>query len=207
MRTDELQQLFDALSAPLVLYARQWCAAPDDAVQEAFIDLANSPVAPDRPKAWLYTTTRRKAQNIARAELRRRRHHAQASVGQPQIVQSATVETQSAWFRPTHESLLAEEVARGLESLNGEQREILVARIWGELSFEELATLLGCSLSSAHRRYSNALGALKSILTHACDESSHDVSCTSKSNGRPLQVDIQVETLKHPTAHPTAQPE
>lgn len=202
MRTDELQQLFDALSAPLVLYARQWCAAPDDAVQEAFIDLANNPVAPDCPKAWLYTTTRRKAQNIARAELRRRRHHEQASVEQPQIVQSAAGEPQSAWFRPTHGSLLAEEVARGLESLSGEQREILVARIWGELSFEELAALLGCSLSSAHRRYTSALEALKSILTHACDESSHDVTCTSKSNGGPRQADVQVNPLKHPTAQP-----
>jgi RNA polymerase sigma-70 factor (ECF subfamily) len=74
MPIDNLQELFASLSNALVLYARQWCRTPEDAVQEAFIDLANCSSEPTYPKAWLYTTTRRKAQNIARAESRHRNH-------------------------------------------------------------------------------------------------------------------------------------
>jgi RNA polymerase sigma-70 factor (ECF subfamily) len=60
MPSDNLQELFASLSNALVLYARQWCRTPEDAVQEAFIDLANCASEPTYPKAWLYTTTRRK---------------------------------------------------------------------------------------------------------------------------------------------------
>ncbi|MCU0713024.1 MAG: hypothetical protein MUC43_13265 [Pirellula sp.] len=52
-----LQELFADLSNALVLYARGWCKNPEDAVQEAFIDLANCNPEPSSPKAWLYTTT------------------------------------------------------------------------------------------------------------------------------------------------------
>ena len=41
------------------LYARQWCHAPDDALQEALIELLRQSPAPDNPVAWLYKTLRR----------------------------------------------------------------------------------------------------------------------------------------------------
>jgi RNA polymerase sigma factor (sigma-70 family) len=159
MHQPSLQRLFDELSAALVLYARQWCDTPDDAVQEAFIDLANSPAQPDSPKAWLYTTTRRKAQNIARAENRRRRHHRLASEQQPTDGEQ--------WFATSSNPLEfpPEDIMRSLEALPSEARELVVARVWGELNYEQLAELLGCSVSSAHRRYQAALKCLKDLLT------------------------------------------
>jgi len=36
MSPTEFARLIDAHAAPLVLYARQWCDAPEDVVQEAF---------------------------------------------------------------------------------------------------------------------------------------------------------------------------
>lgn len=166
MQSQQLQQLFDDLSAALVLYARQWCQAPDDAVQEAFVDLFKSSSPPNCPKSWLYTTTRRKAQNIARSEQRRRKHHENAShdLGAQEPVQN--------WFLPASSQIVESEVARALEELEGEQRELLVARIWGELNFEQLAELMDCSVSSAHRRYKSALATLKQKLTpdHQADE-------------------------------------
>jgi DNA-directed RNA polymerase specialized sigma24 family protein len=45
-----------------------------------------------------------------------------------------------------------------------EQREVVVARIWGGLTFEELAHLVGCSLPTAHRRYQAGLVALRERL-------------------------------------------
>jgi RNA polymerase sigma-70 factor (ECF subfamily) len=39
MSPSDVARLIDAHAAPLVLYARQWCAAPEDVVQEAFLKL------------------------------------------------------------------------------------------------------------------------------------------------------------------------
>jgi DNA-directed RNA polymerase specialized sigma24 family protein len=41
---------------------------------------------------------------------------------------------------------------------------MIVAKVWGELSFEELGELMNCSASSAYRRYTAALTELKSIV-------------------------------------------
>lgn len=154
MQQQRLQELFDELSGPLVLYARGWCDAPDDAVQEAFIDLSRCSVEPDSPEAWLHKTTRRKAQNIARAEGRRQKHHQRAC------------QEQVAWFDECRSSndLAPTDVVRGLELLSTEERELVVARVWGQLGFEQLAELLDCSISSAHRRYTAALSQLKTLV-------------------------------------------
>ena len=43
-----LGRLLDEHGAALVLYARQWCASPDDVVQEALIQLARQPQVPEK---------------------------------------------------------------------------------------------------------------------------------------------------------------
>lgn len=158
MHPKRLRELFDELSATLVLYARQWCDDPDDAVQEAFVDLADCQPEPDSPAAWLHTTTRRKAQNIARAAARRRQHHRRA--GQDKSAR------QGSWFEAAtgDQPLSPQQVAVGLEQLSDQQRELVVARVWGGLTFEQLAEVSGCSTSSVYRQYTAALQQLKQIL-------------------------------------------
>ena len=56
-----LGRLVDENAAALVLYARQWCSAPEDVVQEAFLKLAAQKPAPDNPVAWLYRVVRNAA--------------------------------------------------------------------------------------------------------------------------------------------------
>ncbi len=51
-----------------------------------------------------------------------------------------------------------------LELVNGlstSLREVVALRIWGELSFEEIANLQETSKSTAHARYSQALEQLR----------------------------------------------
>ena len=43
-------------------------------------------------------------------------------------------------------------------------REAIVARLWGGLTFEEVARLQGCSLTTAHRRYQAGLARLHARL-------------------------------------------
>jgi len=164
MHPQRLRELFDELSAALVLFARQWCDDPDDAVQEAFVDLAACQPEPESPPAWLYTTTRRKAQNIARAAARRRQHHRRAVQGKSTAP--------SSWFEGATGDfpLSPQQVSEGLELLPAQQRELVVARVWGGLTFEQLADVSGCSVSSVYRRYAAALRNLKQILGRLAEE-------------------------------------
>jgi RNA polymerase sigma-70 factor (ECF subfamily) len=152
-----LSQLLDEQGAALVLYAQQWCGAPEDVVQEAFIRLMRQRPAPANAVGWLYRVVRNGAISASRAQSRRVRH------------ESAAGSTRPAWFKPADEE--SPEVAAAvaaLESLPVDQREVIVLRLWSGLSFEEMAVLIGKSTSTAHRRYETALSALREIWSELC---------------------------------------
>jgi len=153
-------ELVDAHGAALALYARQWCRAPEDALQEALIDLLLQSPGPDHPVAWLYKTVRRRAMNLARAERRRAKHHRQAC------------EQRESWFLPT-DSVLGEPVDMEalLRRLPPLEREIVVARVWGELSYAQIAELVDRSTSAVHRRYQRALAELGRIMNNQLEDS------------------------------------
>jgi RNA polymerase sigma-70 factor (ECF subfamily) len=65
--------------------------------------------------------------------------------------------------------------AEALETLPAEQREVIVLRIWGGRSFEEIAELIGKSTSTAHRRYEQGLESLREKWR---------VTCPNKNNSR-----------------------
>ena len=67
-----LGELIAASGPGLVLYARQWTVAPEDAVQEAFLKLSQQSLPPERSVAWLYRVVRNEAISRARAEKRTR---------------------------------------------------------------------------------------------------------------------------------------
>jgi DNA-directed RNA polymerase specialized sigma24 family protein len=68
-----LGQLMDNHAAALTQYARQWCLAPEDVVQEAFLKLAAQASMPAAVVPWLYRVVRNLAISAARSEQRRRR--------------------------------------------------------------------------------------------------------------------------------------
>ena len=145
-----LGHLIDSHAAALELYASQWCASPEDVVQEALIGMASRAEWPANPVAWLYRAVRHLALNASRAKRRRRRHEVQAASLRPAVLTA-----------PPGESLSVEELLESLQTLPGDQREVIVARLWGELSFREIGEIVGVSESTAHRRYQEALLCLK----------------------------------------------
>jgi RNA polymerase sigma-70 factor (ECF subfamily) len=150
---EHLQQLIDTHGAALALYARQWCHVPEDAVQEALIELLRQEPMPDSPIAWLFKTVRRRAMNLARGERRRAEHQRRAS------------EQRATWFADAADAEFdSEEIEEMLEQLPSLEREIVVARIWGELPFEQIAELVTISSSAAHRRYHKALSLLGEMM-------------------------------------------
>jgi RNA polymerase sigma-70 factor (ECF subfamily) len=50
-----------------------------------------------------------------------------------------------------------------LKTLPGEQREVVVLKIWGELTFEESAAIIGISPNTAASRYRYGLEKLREI--------------------------------------------
>jgi RNA polymerase sigma-70 factor (ECF subfamily) len=156
MDAQRLARLIDAHAAALVLYARQWCAAPEDVVQEAFIKLAAQRPAPANLAAWLYRVVRNGALSAARAERRRRRHESAAARAPD-------------WFVPGEGTGLdGAAAAAALQALPPEQREAVVAHLWGGLTFEQIGALTGVSASTAHRRYLTALATLRERLRVPC---------------------------------------
>lgn len=163
MGPEAFSRLVDEQSAALVLYARQWCAAPEDVVQEAFLKLVGQRKSPEHPVAWLYRVVRNGAISAARSAQRRRRHE-EAAAGRT-----------LAWFVPAEAGGLGEPgeldeqaASAALGSLPLEQREIIVAHLWGGLTFEQIASLAGCSSSTAHRRYLEGLLTLREKLEKPC---------------------------------------
>ena len=57
----QIAELIDRHAAALGLYARQWCAAAEDAVQDGVCKLVALKVPPDDPAAWLFRTVRNAA--------------------------------------------------------------------------------------------------------------------------------------------------
>jgi RNA polymerase sigma-70 factor (ECF subfamily) len=49
-----------------------------------------------------------------------------------------------------------------------EQRVVIVSRHWGGLSFEQIADVVGCSASTAFRRYSAGVDELRKHLGVTC---------------------------------------
>ena len=73
------------------------------------------------------------------------------------------------WFvEPEVDGLDAETAVAALQSLPAEQREVLVARHWGGLSFEQIAEVAGCSASTAFRRYTAGVETLRRQLGVSC---------------------------------------
>ena len=112
---------------------------------------------PDNVVGWAYRVVRNGAISASRAARRRERRHA------------AAAQQETPWFEPSPgERLDAETATAALRQLPIEQRETIVARLWGGLTFQEIADLTGSSTSTVHRCYQAGLTALRERLSVPC---------------------------------------
>lgn len=147
---------FSELAPGLVLFARQWTRSPADAediVQEAFVKFWRREHNIDN-RALLYATVRSIALDFIRRDARRARRESDAALESDPV--------SAPQFDFADESQRA--LAAALDHLPVEQREVLVMKIWSELTFADIATALGISQNTAASRYRYALAALKKNL-------------------------------------------
>jgi RNA polymerase sigma factor (sigma-70 family) len=161
---EELANLWRKHGASLALLCRLRCSSPEDCVQEAFIRLAREVPVPDDPVAWLARVARNEALSRWRSEQRRRQREQLAAAERP------------TWFLEPRlagdDSLSSSaEVQAALQQLEESTREIVVAHLWGGLTFRQVAEAFELSSSAAHRQYAAGLAQLKQLLTQPAIES------------------------------------
>lgn len=146
---------FTAHAAALVLYARQWLGAgeAEDVVHDVFVRLIALDCAPDDAKAWLFRAVRNEAISKSRSFWRRKRRESHVSSERRE------------WFEQRVDDLIDADAAQtALTNLTDAERETVVLRIWANMGFQEIAELVGVSVSTAFERYRTALSLMKTQL-------------------------------------------
>lgn len=162
---EDWRSWFHTHGPKLLLCARQWtnsAADAEDVVQDGFVrywrrqrGLGGEPIA------LVLTSIRRAALDRARSE--RRRDQREQSVG------GAEAER---WFEPiAGPDDRTQMLEAALRRLPEAQRDVVVFKIWGDLTFEQIGLQLEISPHTAASRYRYALESLRNQLSPtACHE-------------------------------------
>ena len=142
----------------MLLFARQ--ALPDlataeDAVQEAFVRFWKSRASAEDVPAYLFACVRNCVREIQRGESRRLRRD--QATARPEL-------TEALFDCPLERDERRTLVEAGLLQLPCEQRDVLVLKIWGGLSFPQIAAALDIPANTAASRYRYALEKLRELL-------------------------------------------
>lgn len=152
-RGREIEELYRRHGAALVLFAAGISGdrgRAQDAVHQVFLKLLESEAASRAMdlKAYLFQCVR----NAVFNDLKRQQRQAE-------------FEPDSAWFEPPERDHVAERtLRRALRELAEDQREVVVLHTWGELTFAQVAEVLGISPHTAASRYRYALNKLREVM-------------------------------------------
>ena len=147
---------FSEVAPGLLLFARQWvqsAADAEDIVQDAFVKFWRRNHDIDN-RGLLYAAVRSLALDFIRRDARRARREATVLAETEPVIEPH--------FELEDDTQLA--LAAAVESLPRDQREVLVLKIWNDLTFSEIAGALGISQNTAASRYRYALTNLKKTL-------------------------------------------
>lgn len=155
--SEEWTKWLDRHGAALVLLARQWVlrrADAEDVVQDAFVRFWRARERVAEPTAYLYGCVKNCALELRRSASRRSAREQSAARPEAEALFLGTLEA--------NERCAAIEAA--LVELPENQREVLVMKIWGELTFPQIAIALEISADTAASRYRYALAKLREKL-------------------------------------------
>lgn len=164
---DSWKRWFELHGPKLLLCARQWTrtlADAEDVVQEAFARYwKRQRNLPGERLALVITSVRRAAFDLARRNQRRTARETQAE----EIWGDAS---EPLFETPLEGDERRRAIERALQKIPAEQREVLVLKIWGELTFAQIAAQLELPPNTVASRYRYALESLRKHLTAAgCD--------------------------------------
>ena len=142
----------------LVLLARQWVASradAEDVVQEAFVRFWRTRERVADPTAYLFGCVKHVALDGLRG--RRRQARREEAIARPEA-------------EPLFEDRLEQDERRAsieaaLRELPADQSEVLIMKIWGGLTFPQIAAALDLPVNTASSRYRYALSKLREQLS------------------------------------------
>jgi len=160
------EALYQQKAAELLLYGRALGLShgeAEDVLHETFLSLLRRNNVPAKAAHYCVRSYRNHALNYRRSLWRR-----------------LTRELESRrWFEVSaHETRTEDEAMRCLAALPGEQREVVVLKIWHGHTFEEIGELIGISPNTAAGRYRYAMEKLKRSMKGTEYESTERIGDT-----------------------------
>jgi RNA polymerase sigma-70 factor (ECF subfamily) len=150
------QQWIDEHADVFFLYARQQtrCEADaEDVLQEALVEIWSKAQDEVPPRAVVFATIRRRAIDLGRSMDRRARRENEVSHDNNWFVSDVGV------------CDVNDMIQREMANLPDDLREVLILRVWGEMTFPAIAQLLAIPVATATSRYRYAVERLKPNLT------------------------------------------
>lgn len=151
-----------AQAGKFLLFARSrtdCLADAEDVLQEALVEAwERTPAGRNPDDALVFATIRRRALDLVRGRTRRLKR------------ESAAMENADcAWFaREVEDAETRALLENAVRSLPDAQREVVTLKIWGGLTFAEIAAVTGCPANTAASRYRYGIetlrGQLKEVL-------------------------------------------
>lgn len=146
------QSLYEQKAAGLVLYGRALGLShgeAEDVLQEVFVSLLRLERQPDDPEHYCVRSFRNRVLNYRRSLWRR-----------------LTRELESVrWFeRGSGETQAERDAMRALAQLPPQQREVIVLKIWNDMTFEAIGRAFDMSPNTVAGRYRYGINKLKAAL-------------------------------------------
>ena len=162
--TQVLDEVFDGLYGYAMVLSRDRTEA-EDLVQETCVRAVQAieSLRPDsNVKGWLFTILR----NIWLNQLRRRRAAPKTvELDVDERTAEIAVETSKDPYALYVSKVERQQVREAIQQLSEEFREIIVLREYGELSYQEIAHVLGCPAGTVMSRLGRARSKLRSLLS------------------------------------------
>jgi RNA polymerase sigma-70 factor (ECF subfamily) len=157
---DSWRRWWERHAAALLLLARQHCATradAEDALQDGFVRFWRARDRAADPAAYLFACVRSAAIDLTRGRRRGERRDLAAGGDRP----GANVPL---FDVPLERAERRAAVEAALETLPPEQREVVVMKIWGGLTFAQVAAALAVSPDTAASRFRYGLKKLEPLL-------------------------------------------
>ena len=149
----DVEWLYREHGSALVLFATAIAgerSGAQDAVHQVFLKLIEGGSLRQvlDAKAYLFACVRNAVLNDAKVRQR-----------------NVELDSESAWFNlPNRDSATELDLQPALCALPSDQRQVTVLHIWGELTFSQVADVLGISSNTAASRYRYALAKLREAM-------------------------------------------
>ena len=161
----------DEAGPTLMLYARQQTrseADAEDVLQDALVQLVQAVEGgtfqggPRQWRSFVFTAIRHKAIDYGR-RAETRKNYEENNAEDMTVLEEPWLSAES------DKEDMREDVESALRKLPQEQAEVVVLKIWGELTFQEIAERTGQNLSTITSRYRYAMTALRGVLAEYKD--------------------------------------